>query len=99
MTRDRLEKLLLEFQTDAYNDEVSQFGHEDVAREILRSFESRICESCKYALPLNLDKDKQFEFKCRQGVSSGLLNKVNKEFGCNRFKNKEDKVLKNKVKV
>lgn len=69
------------YQNDRENIEI----HID---KIYDDFESRTCENCIFALPLNLDKDKQYEFKCRLGHSDKLLNTVNKDFACNRFEAK-----------
>lgn len=61
----------------------------ELINKIYDDFESRTCENCIFALPLNLDKDKQYEFKCRLGHSDKLLNTVNKDFCCNKFERKE----------
>lgn len=61
----------------------------NVINSVYDNFESRTCENCIFALPLNLDKDKQYEFKCRLGHSDKLLNTVNKDFACNKFEAKD----------
>lgn len=81
MTTDRIEEIQ---NKTAYPESASvQQAILQVWNELSFEYNNRTCENCEYSKRLDFDDNEQF--KCVLGVSELLLNKVTKNFSCNKW--------------